>query len=413
MSLAALALSVPVIVVMILSIYLRPVTIIGLFLVCSVYSNPYIVAIALAIIMGVSCFRYPKLTASPRNSGVIWFAVFWFFCAIFVSLSSGAEGRFVTELLQLFLGLMLMIFVILKISSLADLNRLLYWLMIGSCLNSILFVVLYYLRLDLNVIAMANTVNYLSFVLLIGGVAIPLCLAKGLKSWLWTLPLVSLSLCAIFLTESRASTIMAFGCVGYRVTVALGRGSSLLGFRSIFALLVLILIGYIFRAEIAESVQTSTSVDLLSVLDLERNHSNLERVRMLVHSFNLLKESPLGHGLGTSSSLFSNVSGVADHPHPHNTLALYAVELGCFGLVIYFVFVYFLLRSIFLNPSERDVEAMNQQRKTGVLVAFCLLVFSVYEAVFFNGVLIIHYMALSGMVFAIRSAIVRERLYVA
>lgn len=79
----------------------------------------------------------------------------------------------------------------------------------------------------------------------------------------------------------------------------------------------------------------------LALGDPSTSFSNLERLSLLQASWRLFTESPwLGWGWGSIDQLIPTVSEtVLSYPHPHNSLAHFAVELGIGGAILYLLII--------------------------------------------------------------------------
>ncbi len=100
---------------------------------------------------------------------------------------------------------------------------------------------------------------------------------------------------------------------------------------------------------------------LIQSADLSASFSNLERLSLLQASFRLFLERPiLGWGWGSIDALIPVVpETVLSYPHPHNSLAHFAVELGIFGVVLFVLLAFRpLARAISLSKRGFQSEAL-------------------------------------------------------
>ena len=186
-----------------------------------------------------------------------------------------------------------------------------------------------------------RTLSYIEIILklfrlllLITTIAIPLYLYKSI---FLRILIGSLGFWAIYMNESRSVMVLSF------VIIIMW----LLKDRSFFTKILLGIVGgyiayILFSAVVMSQIYDTSSI--FSLLNYENNFSNLERLNLLFYSYDLFLAKPEGHGIGSSYSLFINNSYtiVDTYPHPHNTLAFFAVELGLIGIIIYF-YLFFTL----------------------------------------------------------------------
>lgn len=114
---------------------------------------------------------------------------------------------------------------------------------------------------------------------------------------------------------------------------------------------------------------------IYSIVNFENNTSNLERVQMVIGSFEMLEKNPFGAGVGNTSFLLKRFA--IDHPHAHNVLANWIYELGYLGIVLYVFFVFFIIRSI-------KIKKLFNEHKIKITIVFYLLVMSLFNSLQFN-----------------------------
>ncbi|OVE80398.1 hypothetical protein BVY02_00210 [bacterium J17] len=180
-----------------------------------------------------------------------------------------------------------------------------------------------------------------SFYLLMGSVIIPFYLiqySKGkVKLALWAS--IVLTMFTTLYAQSRGGLSGAIGLVSIYLILKLVRKPAY-AFSSIFALTILSVV-YL------DPILNFYDEMFTLLFDFDRNFSNLERLAVLELSYELFLESPwLGNGFGSIDRILTKTV-VTDgiYPHPHNTYAHFAVELGVLGLT----FLALLFFGIFYN----------------------------------------------------------------
>ncbi|HIF30070.1 MAG TPA: O-antigen ligase family protein [Planctomycetaceae bacterium] len=168
--------------------------------------------------------------------------------------------------------------------------------------------------------------NEAAFILVVCGLVVPVYWISTVSDWRkaaigWVVIMVSLW--AIYLGESRAGIGFGLAVIGSFVL------SSLLGVsfaKCAVACAILVLLG---------SQQTSVQEVAGRLFDTERNFSNIERTALIESCYALFVERPwTGWGWGTMESLLDTYSlSKNSYPHPHNTYAHFAAEIGVGGLV--------------------------------------------------------------------------------
>ena len=111
-----------------------------------------------------------------------------------------------------------------------------------------------------------------------------------------------------------------------------------------------------------------------SVNNFENNTSNLERLQMITNSFEGINTYPFGAGLGNAKILLKKV--YIYHPHAHNFLANWIYELGYYGIILYVLFVYSIIK--YLKFSN------NRIHKTINVCVFFILFSSIISSLQYN-----------------------------
>jgi O-antigen ligase len=168
--------------------------------------------------------------------------------------------------------------------------------------------------------------NESAFILVVCGLVVPVYWISTTSDWRdaamgWIV--IGVTLGAIYLSESRSG--IGFGLA----VVSSFLLSSLLGVSFLKCAVgtgVLVLLGSLHPA-----IQGFAG----DVFDTERNFSNIERSALIESCFALFVERPwTGWGWGTMEKLLETYSlSQNSYPHPHNTYAHFAAEIGVGGLV--------------------------------------------------------------------------------
>ncbi len=230
--------------------------------------------------------------------------------------------------------------------------------------------------------------TYAAFITITFGIAAVLAIEPsripGLR--LLSSAVASVSLIAIFFSQTRASWVSVLGVIAFIM---------LFKFRNLFNLKLLLagaaiglLIGmFLTRFDIQDEIQKTMS----SMTDIERNVSNLERINRWVAAANMIKSKPwTGVGYGTypinyyeyRDPLFrTEISEMFAQAH-NEYLQLWA-ETGLFGLIAWLSLFYFLFRNgirAYKTISDPDVAHILLGSMAGVL--------SYLIHAFFNGFLL-------------------------
>jgi O-antigen ligase len=168
-----------------------------------------------------------------------------------------------------------------------------------------------------------------AFILIVCGLIVPAYGLSTSSDWkktvvCWTIMLVSFA--TIYMSESRAGIGFGLAIVG---SFAISRivGTSLA--KSALVAVVLLIIA---------SQNSWVQRQFGEVFDTSRNFSNIERVALIETCFQLFSEQPFtGWGWGTIEELLEKHSRSSiTYPHPHNTYAHFAAEIGIGGLICLF-----------------------------------------------------------------------------
>ncbi|MBO6622612.1 MAG: hypothetical protein JJ892_06775 [Balneola sp.] len=207
--------------------------------------------------------------------------------------------------------------------------------LIGSLIITFFLVVqaggdLKLLQTDYQYFNISNTFNYSAIYLFFGLIAAPYKLVLKYK---YRLILFALFLLSVFIFQSRASLIL-----GTIFFIYLNQPKT----RFFKWLIYLPLIAISIFAIVDSGVFNPDDPNdiLYSITDIEKNTSNIERIRMITSGFSSLIEHPSGWGVGMSDIGLKNYNIMS--PHAHNVISNWLFEFGLMGVLISILFYYTL-----------------------------------------------------------------------
>lgn len=358
------------------------------FLPIAMASSPYFTA---ASLLGTFVLNLNLIFKKvPRDISLL--LLIWFCYATF-SLFFNLNLTSLSELIQLFIAIIFFRYVF-NLSS-SKLGK-------ESTMKSILFsgillclfeisIFSFGISIDTNAFAGITPHNYASFFIVFSTIIIPFYVIRNLSL---RYLIILIGFITLVLNAGRAMQIVAIAIIGMQLFFS--DKKSLKNFIKSF-LLILFLIAVSLVVDLNQLQEQSFNPNsLFSVINFENNFSNLERLNLLIMSYDLFIERPYGHGIGSSASLFINnlYTEVQHYPHPHNTLAFMAVELGIIGIFIYLYLIFIIFRRY---RYLKNIHEKNLLRNS-LLCFFC---FSVVEPVFYNGLLTIIVAMFLGFILSI------------
>jgi O-antigen ligase len=365
------------------------------FLLTVIGSNPYVSAISLFVSL---IFKSVDIIRGKINLSILILTITWLGYGLLSGIINPSIG-FVSEYFQLVLSCMLLLYIYQVIDSEYQLYVTIKYIVYSGVLLAFIEIAIFIFGLGLDTLSFISTKsdNYTSFYLLIATVNLPLLFLR--KNWVYAL-VVPLGLLAIYINQSRAMIVLAMLLILREVF----HHASI--YTRLVTSLLFMLIAYYMYINIYDSLVHDPN-SLFSIFDFDNNFSNLERLKLLIHSYNIFLEQPYGHGLGSSYELFtSNPLTVKDiYPHPHNALAFLSVELGIVGV---FLYIYFFL-SLFKSSS---VIQDKQIRRMCGNSSLALLFFSFVDAVFYNGVLMLIVFMLVGIILSASKIVFNAEKYI-
>ncbi|WP_370661066.1 O-antigen ligase family protein [Psychrosphaera algicola] len=127
-----------------------------------------------------------------------------------------------------------------------------------------------------------------------------------------------------------------------------------------------------------------------STTDLERNHSNIERMSMYLFTIEYLFSDTQSYGLGNLGLAMADMkrAGViyGVYPHPHSSYLRFALEFGWTGIIGLCSFYIFLI-----IKSLRLYKVAPREAIILIIATFNLIVFSFVGCIFFHFIVLQQY----------------------
>lgn len=358
------------------------------FLPIAMASSPYFTAASLlgAFVLNLNLI-FKKV---PRDISLL--LLIWFCYATF-SLFFNLNLTSLSELIQLFIAIIFFRYVFNLSSSKLGKESTMKSIIFSGILLCLFEISIFSfgISIDTNAFAGITPHNYASFFIVFSTIIIPFYVIRNLSL---RYLIILIGFITLVLNAGRAMQIVAIAIIGMQLFFS--DKKSLKNFIKSF-LLILFLIAISLIVDLNQLQEQSYNPNsLFSVINFDNNFSNLERLNLLIMSYDLFVERPYGHGIGSSASLFINnlYTEVQHYPHPHNTLAFMAVELGIIGIFIYFYLIFIIFRRY---RHLKNIHEKNLLRNS-LLCFFC---FSIVEPVFYNGLLTIIVAMFLGFILSI------------
>jgi len=287
--------------------------------------------ISLIISLGYFLFR---LKLSFKVILYIAASIIIFSCHLLIQKSYSIN---INEFLQIQVFAILFLLMVNYKNKISDFYRysICYGFIVGSAIITFFLVAqagvdLKLLQADYKYFNISNTFNYSSIYLFFGLIAAPYKI--NLKSK-YRIFLFGLFLLSVFIFQSRAAFIL-----GTLLFIFLNQPKTRLFKWLIYLPLISI---SIFAIADSSIFNPNDPNDLLySITDLEKNTSNIERIRMITSGFSSLTEHPSGWGVGMSDMGLQNYNIIS--PHAHNVVSNWLFEFGLMGMLISILFYYTL-----------------------------------------------------------------------
>ena len=322
-----------------------------------------------SIILLVHFFYYFLILKKP-NTKLGLLSLFLIVVTCFINFFGNNNEPVYLELFQL---LVFIFFVVSlkqkKIFPKYFLKSICYGLLIGSVILSLNIIIKYIFFNGLNpenfkYFSISSTFNYSAFFMFFGLIVSPSILFKKI---FYKILLFLLFVVAVFFLQTRSSFI--FGIIFFIfLSVEI---KNLRNFISSSIIVSLSLYLFLNSTYVDENDQNDI---VYSISNFENNTSNLERIQMIITSFEGINTDPFGAGLGNTKILLKKIQ--IYHPHAHNVLANWIYELGYYGIILYVLLVYSILKYLkFIN---------NKIHKTINVCIFFILFSSIISSLQYN-----------------------------
>ena len=356
--------------------YFFPIILIG--------SVPYATAFSLLMTMLLQLNIFFK----KQNIHIVILGSLWISYGLILAIIR-LDSYFISEIIQLGICLMICLFVYNLISNASDLNFFLILLMSSGLLLSIIEILIAFFGIQISTTSLIDSraTNYTSIYVVLAVLPFSLIYFKSIFT---KILILFLCLEVTSLNEGRAMYLIAL----IIFSIYMLRKRTLLFNLIVFSLSIFLILAFVtFYGDSLLYVNNS----IFSLLNTTTNFSNIERINLLGYSYELFKDNPFGYGIGSSAEIFrGNLITVNDHyPHPHNTLAFLAVELGMIGVIIYFYLFCALIFSVFSIKNEN-------YRILGALLLIGLFLVSVASTIFYNGVVTIFSFIIISIIFLLK-----------
>ncbi|WP_103665864.1 O-antigen ligase family protein [Gracilimonas amylolytica] len=209
-------------------------------------------------------------------------------------------------------------------------------------------------QLEYYYLSVSRTFNYSSFYLYFSFIIAPFYLRHNkYRAFIYLVLFISITL--LFSTRS----VLVLGLASYLVLY-----NKLIIKNKKFLLLIIITVVLSLSMNIWEELLTK-------IFNVSTNTSNLLRLGMFNLSFDVIKEFPLGVGIGgTLDLLYSNNFYF---PYTHNTLADLLIELGYIGLFLYLSLVLYIIKLY-----------RNNKNRVALVISLFIIIYSMFESYSFN-----------------------------
>lgn len=322
-----------------------------------------------SIILLVHFFYYFLILKKP-NTKVVLLSLFLIAVTCFISFFGNNNETIYLELFQL------LVFIFLAVSLKQKnifpknfLKSICYGLLIGSIILSLNIIITYFLfnfidQDKFSYLSISRTFNYTAFYMFFGLIVSPSILFKKL---IYKILLFLLFLFAVFIIQTRSSFI--FGVIFFLyLSIEIKKLRNFI----VPSIIVLSLLYFFLNSTYVD--KNNQNDIIYSVTNFENNTSNLERLEMIIGSFEGINTNPFGSGSGNTKILLEK--RYIYHPHAHNMLANWIYELGYYGIILYVLFVYSFIKNLkFTN---------NKIAKTSNIIILYILFSSIVSTLQYN-----------------------------
>ncbi len=380
-----------------ISPFIPPLRILQLLILNVALAEPYIAAAVMLGVTPVVCYKIlgnNVIRFSSVEKKICFISMLWLGYAALTLLWVRDFPRFYSEYIQLILLLLLTIAFVHTNKTIDDLKTTNFFLIFCGCLVSLKC---FFNSFDENYVQ----INYYAFISLVTCIAIPISFVnfKIKNSILFSTIYVCIGFLGIIANESRATTLLGFLLLFIRFFFLVDIKKYV---KWIIGLFLIVTIPFV----IIWFYNMSDDNILKSVTDVDRNYSNLERLALLNQSLDIYLSNLFGVGFGSTNSVFMSASSYSDssYPHPHNSLAHIAVELGTFGIFI-FIFLFYLSLSVImkLRKNKELYLSLRPLYKVSVCLVVVMFIFSFLDDMFFNGMFNFYCMIFFGYLYSLNN----------
>lgn len=338
-------------------------------------ASPYLTALSLIPALLIN-FRKIKIQL-PKNLSYLF--IIWFLYACITMVTGQQQIKTITELIQLALGILFFRYTYNFCRSPQGLKNTCLSILFSGLLLSLLEIVIHIMSLNIDTTAFlgASANNYGSYYIIFSTIVLPFFIIKRINLRLF---IILAGFYAVYINEGRAMQLVALAIIAMELIFYKNKPSIKVAKILLISVLIFFLPSKISYAALEDAAYRPQT--LVSVINFDNNFSNLERLNLLILSYDKFLEKPWGHGIGSSTDIFkgNSYTVIQIYPHPHNTLAFMAVELGIIGIWIYLYLLYMLLKKyISLKDHKKKSFVRN-----GAFIFFC---FTQVEPFLYNGLL--------------------------
>ena len=389
----------PVVLLLFISPFLTPLRILQFLIVSVAIADPYIAAFVMIVVTPIIYYKIFFFNGIKLNVITNFFLIIslvWIIYAAFTLLWLVDLSRFITEYIQLLVILLLTIALISNVKSISEVKSTNFSLIFCGCLVSIT-----------NFISSFNSDyiqnNYFAFISLVTCIAIPICFInfKNRINIFLNILFIIIGFLGIISNGSRASTLLG-------ILLIVIRFFFLLEIKKRLKLVTIFIVLFTTPFVLVWYYNMNDDNILKSVTDVDRNYSNLERLSLFNQSIDTYLSYPLGVGFGSTNSVFmsGNSYTVFNYPHPHNSIAHIAVEIGTVGIFIFIYLFYLSFKvSIKLKKYKKIITELNSLYNVSICIGLALFIFSFFDDIFFNGMFNFYCFIFLGYVFALYNCI--------
>ena len=343
-------------------------------------ANPYV---ASASLLASFFFRFGLVVKFDTRKSIYIVFFIWLFYSILLMIK-GFDTKTFSELFQLILAITLFNSIYNYINSEERLNRIMDGLMYSGIFLALIESIIFFGNLNIvnSSFIGSDVENYTAFYVLVTCSAIPL---YRLKNNYTKFVVLAIAFFAITLNQSRAALLIFYILIAAYFYLNT-RNKLLVTFVAFLGLAS-------FSVYQLNSIDLYDNKSIYSLLNLDNNFSNLERIALIQYAYEVFQSSPEGHGIGSATEITAlNPYTVLEYPHPHNTLALFMIEQGILGVLIYISIFASCFRQISLAPKKiKDLM---------YLLLLVVLLLSLADAIFYNGSLTLLFFMVLGLITA-------------